>query len=316
MPDATGARHAWLIWAAVLPAALWVPLRLFGLESGFPLIPLVAYTPYVAIAALFVAGIAVALRNWAAAAIAGLATVCLAAVVLPRAVGSEATDPSGHRRFVVLSANIHHGTVDPRDLAAMVGRYRPDLLSVQELTPGFAHELGHAGIHRLLPHSSLAVREGVSGGGLYARHPLESLPEPARFQFRMPRAALELPSGERLRVIAVHPYPPLRDRVGEWEGALESLPATGGGPPWVLAGDFNATLDHDELRDVLDRGYRDAAEVVGRGLEPTWPASGYRSPPVTIDHVLADGRIGIAGYEVIDLPGSDHRMVLAELALS
>jgi endonuclease/exonuclease/phosphatase (EEP) superfamily protein YafD len=36
---------------------------------------------------------------------------------------------------------------------------------------------------------------------------------------------------------------------------------------------------------------------------------------VTIDHVLADGRLGIVDYGVDELPGSDHRAIHAELAL-
>jgi endonuclease/exonuclease/phosphatase family metal-dependent hydrolase len=67
---------------------------------------------------------------------------------------------------------------------------------------------------------------------------------------------------------------------------------------------------------VVDRGYRDAGEVAGEGLEPTWPNAGHSLPPViTIDHVLADERLGVVDYEVDDLPGSDHRPVWAELAL-
>ncbi len=38
-----------------------------------------------------------------------------------------------------------------------------------------------------------------------------------------------------------------------------------------LVGDFNATLDQAALRDVVARGYRDAADVAGKGLEPTFP---------------------------------------------
>jgi hypothetical protein len=34
---------------------------------------------------------------------------------------------------------------------------------------------------------------------------------------------------------------------------------------------------------------------------------------VTIDHVFADRRLGIAGYGVDDLPGTDHRAVHANL---
>jgi endonuclease/exonuclease/phosphatase (EEP) superfamily protein YafD len=52
-------------------------------------------------------------------------------------------------------------------------------------------------------------------------------------------------------------------------------------------------------------------------LVPTWPAEDWASrlPGVTIDHVLADSRLGIVDYEVEELPGSDHRPVYAELAL-
>jgi endonuclease/exonuclease/phosphatase family metal-dependent hydrolase len=84
-----------------------------------------------------------------------------------------------------------------------------------------------------------------------------------------------------------------------------------------LAGDFNSTLDDAKLREVLDRGYRDAGDVTGNGLEPTFPTMGHRLLPavITIDHVLADRRIGIANYGVADLPDSDHRAIHSELVL-
>src|SRR5262249_5745240 len=93
------------------------------------------------------------------------------------------------------------------------------------------------------------------------------------------------------------------------------LPSPGEGEPRVLLGDFNATLDQSEFRDLLGRGYADAADTLGSGLEPTWPTNRRFPPLVTIDHVLADRRIGIREYAVEDLPGSDHRAVFAELSL-
>lgn len=144
---------------------------------------------------------------------------------------------------------------------------------------------------------------------------MRELPSPQRFRFRMPRAELTLPGGRRLRVVGVHPFPPETNSTSEWEEALASLPSGGSGAPWLLAGDFNGTFDQSQFRDVVDRGYRDAGEVAGKGLEPTFPASGHLIPPVTIDHVLADHRLGIVSYSVVDLPGSDHHAVEAELAL-
>jgi endonuclease/exonuclease/phosphatase (EEP) superfamily protein YafD len=313
----TGALRYWWIWAAVIPILIWTTIRLFGLESGYPLVAMMAFTPYVAIAALLVGGVAVALRNWAAATAAALATFALAAMILPRTIGSDTAEAAGHETLTVLSTNIHHGTADPQVVVALVDRYRPDLLSVQELTPRFAGELRAAGLYQRLPQRMLRVNRGASGAGLYARLPLTPLAHQTRFFFRMPRAALTMPDGRRLRVVGVHPYPPLSKKMGAWQAALESLPSAGAGTPWVLAGDFNGTLDQAKFRDVVDRGYRDAAEVTGEGLEPTFPTMGHRlmPPSITIDHVLADRRLGIAEYGVDDLPGSDHRAIHAVIVL-
>lgn len=314
--SSAGVRRSWLIWAAVVPVAVWATIRLFGLERGFPFVPLMAYTPYVAAVAMLVMGVAVAFRNWAAAVVSFLATACLVAVVLPRASGSATPVAAGEAELAVLSVNAHHGTADPAALMALIARRRPDVLNVQELTPSFNVKLRRAGIREVLPNQALSARPGPSGGGIYTRLPLRRLPEPQPVAFRMPRAELQLGDGRRLRIVDVHPNPPERHQVGSWRAGLDSLPPTGSsGVPWILAGDFNATLDHAELRDVLDRGYRDAADVTGMGLVPTWPAADWRLPPVTIDHVLADRRLGIAEYAVEDMPGSDHRAVFARLAV-
>jgi endonuclease/exonuclease/phosphatase (EEP) superfamily protein YafD len=312
-----GARRYWLIWVAVIPIAIWAVIRLLGLEGGYPLVAMMAFTPYVAIAALLLAGVAVALRNWAAAIVAAVVMLCLASVVLPRTIGSSTAQAAGHETLTVLSTNIHHGTADPDAVVALVDRYRPDLLSVQELTPRFAAELKRAGIGKRLPQSMLLVHRSASGAGLYSRLPLTPLPHQTRFFFRMPRAALTMPDGRRVRVVGVHPYPPLSKKVGRWQAALESLPSAGEGTPWVLAGDFNGTLDQAEFRDVVDRGYADAGDVTGKGLEPTFPTMGHRllPPSITIDHVLADRRLGVAEYGVDDLSGSDHRAIHAQLVL-
>lgn len=291
-------------------------MRGFGLDRGVPLVPLMAFTPYVAIAALLVAGVAMALRNWAAAAVAALATLCLAAAVLPRAIGDGTVDPGGHETLSVLSANVYRGKADPEALVELVDRYDVDVLSVQELTPRFARGLHRAGIDRRLPEAVEEMEKGAAGGGIYSRLPIAPIATGTASFFRQPRVLLRLPDGRLLRVGDVHPLTPGRTGIDVWEDSLGDLPATGRGTPWVLIGDFNATLDHSRLREVLDRGYRDAAEVAGEGLEPTWPNRDHTLPPfITIDHVLADERLGIVDYGVEDLPGSDHRSIHAELTL-
>lgn len=306
-----------MIWIAVAPVAAWTLVRVLGLDRDYPLVALMAFTPYAAVAALFVAGVALALRNWAAAATAGVATLCLALAVLPRAIGDGTVSVADRETLTVLSANIHFGGADPEALVALVDRYRPDLLALQELSPHAARELQRAGLARRLPNAILETRRGAAGSGLYSRLPIRKLGGEQPFFFRQPRALLRMPDGRRLRVVDVHPLPPGRGKEEVWRETLESLPSAGSGPPWVLAGDFNATLDLAPFRELLDRGYRDAGAVAGEGLEPTFPAMGFGSLPpfITIDHVLADSRLGIVDYAVEDLPGSDHRAVRAELAL-
>ena len=81
--------------------------------------------------------------------------------------------------------------------------------------------------------------------------------------------------------------------------------------PRILLGDFNATLDSARLRALVASGYRDAAATVGGGLIGTWgPYYGHMIPPVTLDHVLVDDRIGVRGLDVHGLVHSDHRAVL------
>lgn len=311
-----GARRYWLIWLVVVPLGAWALVRVFGLDSGVPLVPLMAFTPYVAVAAFLVAGMALALRNWAAAAVAALTTLCLALAVLPRAIGDGTVDPGGRETLTVLSANVYRGKGDPEALVELVDRYDADLLAVQELTPRFARELREAGIRRRLPQAIEETRQGAAGGGIYSRFPIRPIAIGSPTFFRQPRVDLRLPDGRHLRLVDIHPLTPGRTGIDVWEDSLGDLPATGDGVPWVLLGDFNATLDHSRLRELLDRGYRDAGNVAGKGLEPTWPNRDHDLPPViTIDHVLADERLDLVDYGVEDLPGSDHRSIHAELAL-
>jgi endonuclease/exonuclease/phosphatase (EEP) superfamily protein YafD len=50
---------------------------------------------------------------------------------------------------------------------------------------------------------------------------------------------------------------------------------------------------------------------VTRRVAATWPSRWGRAFGVTIDHVLVAGPIHVRSVEVLDVPGSDHRAVLA-----
>ncbi|GAA2791266.1 hypothetical protein GCM10020219_073200 [Nonomuraea dietziae] len=124
------------------------------------------------------------------------------------------------------------------------------------------------------------------------------------------------PKGPEIEVVSVHPCAPSHaEKMACWRSGLAALPRAGERLT-VLAGDFNATLDHWPVRALLDSGYRDAADVTGQGFTATWPQQGWRPlPGVTIDHVLADRRMGVRAFSVHELSDTDHRPVFAELTL-
>jgi endonuclease/exonuclease/phosphatase family metal-dependent hydrolase len=82
----------------------------------------------------------------------------------------------------------------------------------------------------------------------------------------------------------------------------------------VVAGDFNATLDHAAFRDVLRLGYADAARQAGRALVPTWGLPG-RAVLLALDHVLVDRGCAVLACSVHAIPGTDHRAVYASIQL-
>jgi endonuclease/exonuclease/phosphatase (EEP) superfamily protein YafD len=242
----------------------------------------------------------------------------LVAVVAPRALGGPSAPEGGAGpRLRVLTANMHLGTGSAEALVALVRRANADVLSVQELTPELAARLDAAGLAELMPARVLEAQPLGAGVGLYARVPLEPHAVIRRTTIPSPVGSPQVAGAPPIDVVAVHAFPPARgDRVRQWRADLRAFPpATPDGRLRILAGDFNATLDHAELRRLLDTGYQDAAAQVGAGLHGTWPRGRRFPPPVTIDHVLADERCGVRAVSVHTIPGTDHRAVLAELEL-
>ncbi len=306
----------WSLRVLILLSGVWAVFRLLGLESGYPLVALIAFTPYAAAIAVLVLAIAVFARRWAEVLAAAIVVVLFAIAVLPRAVPGQPTGPiQGGVALDVLTVNLHVGEADAAMVADLVRREGVDLLSAQEMTAAAAERLRDAGIDDVLPEQELSPAEGSSGAGIYSRYPLRPLANVPGGISRMLRARVAIP-GAPTEVVAVHPFPPTERNASNWRRGLEALPrAEGAGPIRILAGDFNASFDQAEFRALVGSGYVDAAAARGRGLEPTWSADRSFPPPVTIDHVLADERVHVAGVEVFAAPDSDHRPVLAELIL-
>jgi len=101
------------LWAGLLGVLTWELVRGLGLDRGTPLVQLVSYTPYLAVAAAVLLVVALVLRRWWEVVVAVLAVAVCAAFVVPRTVAAD--DSAAGVKLTVLSANVYHGRADGDD---------------------------------------------------------------------------------------------------------------------------------------------------------------------------------------------------------
>ena len=311
-----GSKVTSLSWIVAGGLAGWAAARVMAIDrvrrAETAAVPVLTFTPQVAAAAPWAAlGLRLARRRGPAAT-AAVAATALGLAVRPRRVPLPQPGATGPR-LRVLTANLYFGRGDAEVVVSRVRQGSVDVLFLQELTADAVTRLKQAGLDDLMPHTQLDLRGGSRGSGIYSRFPLTEGPAVAPTHMAQPTALLELPNGDTVELVGVHPVTPQLGRGGSvaWRTELGTLPPPGD-LPRVLAGDFNATLDHAAFRDVLRLGYADAGRRAGKALTPTWGPPG-RGPLFTLDHVLVSRACAILDYAVYLVPGSDHRAVLAEI---
>lgn len=151
-------------WVVILLLAIVVPatiVRLFGLDRGFPLVPLVALYPYVVLGAALTAGAAVLVRFPAAAIVAGAALVVGLIVLAPRVLPGPfpETEPRGPRLALAL-LNLREGRADAAQVVSTVTDGSVDVFVAVEVTESSVDALAAAGLTRALP-----ARGGAPGPG-------------------------------------------------------------------------------------------------------------------------------------------------------
>ncbi|MFJ2828230.1 endonuclease/exonuclease/phosphatase family protein [Streptomyces sp. NPDC087263] len=298
------------------PAGLLL-VRLTGLDAGTPLaVPMVLF-PYSAVLSVLVLGVMVAVptlrSRWAVAVVAALVVV-QAGLLVPRFVPESRHVPAGAAVLRVATLNTDVGGADPRAVVELVRTERIDVLALEQLPSAGVAALDRAGLGALMPYrelhpeydSSIYSRRSLSHGGA------------TDSDTAWPQTTAEITvAGRTVKFVAVHTYYPLGD-ADRWTRdmtALASL-ARRSGPDTVFLGDFNASLDHAPMRGLLASGLTDTHAELGHGWPRTWPVGLPVVPPlVQLDHVLhGSGLVGVSVGERT-VPGTDHRAVVAVLAL-
>jgi endonuclease/exonuclease/phosphatase (EEP) superfamily protein YafD len=328
-------RYRWLV-AGLLLVALLVPavaltaLRLGEATSGLG-VRLVAFTPF----AVVLYGVAVLLLLLLAAVRKDgwrTAAVVAAVLLLPplglhlwwvsgQYVGGPAASAEGEGRLTVMTTNLLQGRADPASVVTAVHDRDVDVLVMVEVTPAAIRNLRLAGLTEELRFRTGEAVDGFAGTVVMSRHPLRRT-SALDTTYRGYVTRVVAPGGT-VDLVAVHPFPPFGE-ARQWRSDHRKVlrAAIGRNRPTVVAGDLNATPDHQPVRELAARGFTSAAMRARSGWQPTWPAAGEKSllgfevPSVLqLDHVLVDDALAVLDTETVTIPETDHRAVVARLQL-
>jgi endonuclease/exonuclease/phosphatase (EEP) superfamily protein YafD len=307
---------------AVVVSVFLLPDLWFGLDRWSPFTQLVAFRPLLvvatAVAVVALVLVTLAMRRAWPFPLALLVVLALGtSMLVPRMIADPV--PTGGETLKVLSFNVFTGDADVDALADTIRRERPDVVALPEAGERYrerlqplVEDLGYVSRASVGEHS-----QDVNG--------VVALVSPrfgdvdftvGRISEDSPFPYVEVSGGQLgdLRFVAFHSVAPTAGSVAQWRVDLAGAGDwCRSGTPTVVAGDFNATLDHSVLRQAMAE-CGDAASQRGSAVTATWPTSLPRWLGTEIDHVFST--TGTAeSFEVLDLPGSDHRAVLTTLRL-
>jgi endonuclease/exonuclease/phosphatase (EEP) superfamily protein YafD len=137
----------------------------------------------------------------------------------------------------------------------------------------------------------------------------------------VPTVVLRPDTGVGPVIVGVHAVAPQPADLADWRADLEFLKKTCTDPNVIMAGDFNATLDHfaglGNRPGTTIGNCSDAGQASGNAGVGTWPSSLTALAGAPIDHVLTTDGWRVTGMRVVrtlDKAGSDHRPIVVQLA--
>jgi hypothetical protein len=309
--------------ALLVPAATLTAVRLLDLDSGLA-IRLVSFTPLALplyAAAVLLLAVLVVVRGrtrLAVVLVPALLGLGLHAWWFAPMVSGGQPDTSG-RTWTVMTSNLLAGQGDGLEVLRAATEGDVDVLVLEEVTTGVLAEMERGGLSERFPHHIGEARpDGQTDGTMvWSRVPLSGT---TRVGTDMQSWSVEVrdPREEPFTLLAVHPAAPVDPAAWRRDHAAVLAAAERTGAD-LLVGDLNATLDHVPLRRLVDAGWRDATEEADAGWQPTWPSNGlFEGLPlpalVQIDHVLTGpGWVGLAS-RTVQVDGTDHRALVAEVA--
>ncbi|WP_194764720.1 endonuclease/exonuclease/phosphatase family protein [Microbacterium sp. UFMG61] len=322
-----------------IATAIVVWPQFFHLEQTYPFAQIVAARGVVLAAFLVVAVLAMLLlfarplRGFAASVliVALLGAAATGVIGMLRGFGSGALPAATETSLRVLSWNTAGDNVSAPQIAQQILDQGADIVALPETTEAVGEEIavmlreqGHPmWVHHVQfqpdvvdgPkswHTTVLVSPDL---GEYSV--IESSENGSNNTGSVPSAVLMPVDGSGPTIVAVHAVAPRVEDMVQWSSDLRWIADQCPEGDFVLAGDFNATVDHMAGLGVDggDMGYcRDVASRTGNGYSGTWPSSLPTLLSTPIDHVMASPNWTPTGSVVIDdAGGSDHRGLIVQL---
>ena len=310
----------------------------FRVERLYPIAQIVSFRGILimAFAALLVVSLLLAIARpvrgfaLAIALIAGAAVVANGAVMVGRGLGTEALPQKTADSIRVMTWN----TAGPATPAATVAKIAvamdADIVALPETTietgeqvaiamremgrPMWAHHAADPSTQWDAGSTTLLISPEL---GDYAV--IGSSQDGTSNTSTVPSAVAMPVSGDGPIVVAVHAVAPRQSYMQNWRDDLQWLADQCATSNVIMAGDFNATLDHMGSLGIdggtLGRCH-DIAGETGNGSVGTWSSE---FPPLLgapIDHIMASEEWKATGSIVLrslDQSGSDHRPLIVQL---
>lgn len=220
----------------------------------------------------------------------------------------KAMQVQGPPDLIIAVANVNIRQRDPEALLGWLQRHPANVLVLTELSPDYADALKVRQYGGFM-HQALHPLASPPGLGLLSDRPLRNVRLiPDRLGALRMEADLDI-DGRAVRVVAVHPKPPMATRkYTERDRILRYLAMNAGSQPTIIAGDVNAT----PWSSALLGAHANRLARITSWL-PTYPSEGAGVFGIGIDHVLVSPEF--AGTEAHRGPdiGSDHLPVRAGL---
>jgi endonuclease/exonuclease/phosphatase (EEP) superfamily protein YafD len=294
-------------------------LRATHLDGTALVIGAIALTTWIYLPAWAVAMFALLTRRWLLAAAAITLIGVQLWVVLPEIDPFPVSQPraAGWPRLRILDANLTWTNSNMDGIASEILRDRPDVVSVQEITPSDVAALRSRHVLEHFHWSLVAPSEHSEGMALWSDIPLTGLALWSDAGHPELRATVDIAVGTSLALLAVHTYIPVTLPVRVWKHELAGIAQAAKSPrgATLVIGDFNATWDMYEFQAILHAGYRDAAVVAGDGWQATWAPRAWLPPIVRIDHALVSPGVAVESYRLATDAGSEHKSILLTLAV-